>query len=161
MKTIVLIRHAKSSWEHDVSDEKRPLSQRGFNDAKLLAKEFLKYNFNPEIIYSSPAKRAITTCHIFMDVLKQKSDLLKVTDELYDFGGNQVANFIKSLDDDLNDIMIFGHNHAFTAITNTFGDKFIDNVPTSGLVKINFDISSWKLLKKGHTELMIFPKHLK
>ena len=57
--------------------------------------------------------------------------------------------------------MIFGHNHAFTSISNIFGSIFIDNLPTSGLVKINFDTNNWADIKQGQTELILIPKELK
>lgn len=57
--------------------------------------------------------------------------------------------------------MIFGHNHAFTSISNIFGNIFIENLPTSGLVKLNIDIDNWKDLKTGTTDLLIIPKELK
>ena len=86
---------------------------------------------------------------------------MKIEEDIYDFGGNQLVNFIKSLDNDLQKIMIFGHNHALTSIANTFGTKYIDNVPTAGLVKLSFDIDNWKDLKKGVTTITIFPRDLK
>ena len=57
--------------------------------------------------------------------------------------------------------MIFGHNHAFTSISNIFGTAYMDNLPTSGLVKIDFEIEDWKDLKKGVTKLIIIPKELR
>lgn len=161
MKTIILIRHAKSSWEHSVNDLKRPLSERGFNDANLLSKNFKSYTFLPDAIFSSPANRALTTCNIFIDNLNLSIKLLKVDDQLYDFGGNQVAKFINNLDDKISNVMIFGHNHAFTAIANGCGSIYIDNVPTCGLVKIEFNVDSWQDVKKGTTTLIMFPKDLK
>ena len=161
MKTLTLIRHAKSSWDHDIADIDRPLSTRGFNDAKLLSNELLKHKFNPDAIFSSPANRALTTCKLFMDTLNLSSDLLTITDELYDFGGQKVANFIRKLDNGYESVLIFGHNHAFTEISNSFGDMYIDNVPTCGLVKLQFEIDSWKDISKGHTEMTLFPKQLK
>lgn len=161
MKTLILIRHAKSSWEHDVTDINRPLSTRGFKDANLLSKEFLKYKFRPDAIFSSPANRALTTCNIFMDNCHFDASLLTIDNELYDFGGRQVADFIKGLRDEHHNVMIFGHNHAFTAIANNFGDKFIENVPTCGLVMLQFETDTWKNLDKGHTKMTLFPKELK
>ncbi len=161
MKTLILIRHAKSSWEHDVTDIDRPLSSRGYSDANLLSNELLKHDLKPDAVFSSPANRALTTCNIFMDALNFTSDLLKITDELYDFEGRQVANFIRNLNDDYKNVMIFGHNHAFTEIANNFGDEYIDNVPTCGLVMLQFNIDSWKNTDKGHTKMTLFPRHLK
>lgn len=161
MKTLTLIRHAKSSWQYDVQDIDRPLSTRGQNDANLLSKELLTSNFHPDAIYSSPANRALTTCHMFMENLNFEKEMLEVTQELYDFGGNRVLKFIRNLNNNYNDVLIFGHNHAFTSVVNDFGDEIIDNVPTCGLVKINFDIDEWHQLKPGKTVMTLFPKELK
>lgn len=161
MKTIVLIRHAKSSWDLDVSDLKRPLSRRGFTDAGLVSKAFKTYNFAPDAIFSSPANRAHTTCRLFMDQLDLNSELLTLDEQLYDFGGNQVRRFIKSLDDNLENVMIFGHNHAFTSLANSLGNRDIDNLPTSGLVMIKFDVDQWTLLSRGETKIILKPKDFK
>jgi len=160
MKSIILVRHGKSSWEYDVNDRERPLKMRGEKDAKLVANQFIKTN-NVSKIYTSPAKRALSTCEIFISVLGLSENALNIKEELYDFGGESVVDFIKNLSDEFDDVMIFGHNHAFTSIVNNFGNKFIDNLPTSGLVKINFEIDNWKALNKGNTELIIIPKELK
>lgn len=161
MRELVLIRHAKSSWEYDVNDAERPLKKRGFRDATLVSKAFQNTSFSPEIIFSSPAKRALSTCEIFIKNLNFEKNILHIKDELYDFGGQNVIKFITSLDDSYKKVMIFGHNHAFTSICNIFGDQFIDNLPTSGLVVINFDVTSWQNIKKGITKLTIFPRDLK
>ena len=61
----------------------------------------------------------------------------------------------------MNNVLIFGHNYALTNFANKFGDVLIENVTTSGFVKISFDVYSWKNLFKGHTKKIVFPKHLK
>ncbi len=161
MKEIILIRHGKSSWEHDVTDRERPLKTRGINDIKLVANHFFNNNSVPEIIFSSPARRALSTCEIFMNTLNIAKEEVVVVEELYDFDGRNVIDYIKNLSNEYNEVMIFGHNHAFTSISNIFGDTFIDNLPTSGLVKLKFDINDWNDLKKGITEFIIIPKELK
>ena len=161
MKSIILVRHGKSSWEYNVSDTERPLKQRGVKDAKLVADQFIKSNKIPEKIYSSHAKRALETCKIFVKAFDLDKNSFKIEHELYDFGGESVINFIKNLSNKYGTVMLFGHNYAFTSIANIFGDKFIDNVPTSGLIKLNFDIENWKDLTQGTTELIIIPKELK
>jgi phosphohistidine phosphatase len=161
MRKLVLIRHAKSSWEFDVPDAERPLNKRGLKDAALVSNAFKNTSFSPDIIFSSSAIRAASTCKIFMKTLNFDENLLHVRDELYDFGGQKVINFIHNIDDSYEKVMIFGHNHAFTSICNIFGDQFIDNLPTSGLVVLNFDVTSWQKIKKGKTKLTIFPRDLK
>lgn len=161
MKTIILIRHGKSSWKHNVSDRERPLNTRGKEDVQRVAKHLISKSEIPKSIFSSPAKRAYTTCKIFSEILKTSKNQITLVDDLYDFDGENVIKFIKNLNNDCDSIMIFGHNHAFTSISNIFGNKFIDNLPTSGLVKLNFDINDWKDLNKGTTEFIIIPKELK
>ena len=161
MKEIILIRHGKSSWEHDVTDRERPLKTRGINDIKLVANHFFNSKSVPKIIFSSPARRALSTCEIFMNTLNIAKEQVVVVEELYDFDGRNVIDFIKNLSNEYNEVMIFGHNHAFTSISNIFGDTFIDNLSTSGLVKLKFDINDWNDLKKGITEFIIIPKELK
>ncbi|EPR73696.1 Phosphoglycerate/bisphosphoglycerate mutase [Winogradskyella psychrotolerans RS-3] len=161
MKTITLVRHGKSSWEYDVIDYDRPLKQRGIEDSKLVAKELEMRGHVPNVIFSSPANRALSTCKVFLKSLKLSENQIIINEDLYDFEGRNVINFIKNLSNDLKEVMIFGHNHAFTSISNIFGDTFIDNLPTSGLVKINFDIEDWKDLKQGTTEFIIIPKDLR
>jgi phosphohistidine phosphatase len=161
MKKIILIRHGKSSWEYDVSDIERPLKPRGIKDSRLIAEAFELNKLENLSIYSSPANRAYSTCKIFANIINYPLNEVEIIEDLYDFGGSSVINFVKSLSDSKKNVMIFGHNHAFTSISNIFGDKFIDNLPTAGLVVLNFDISSWKDLKKGKTELMLFPRDFK
>ncbi|WP_460218752.1 SixA phosphatase family protein [Psychroserpens sp. MEBiC05023] len=161
MKRIILVRHAKSSWKHNVSDRERPLKKRGFNDAMLVSKAFKNKLLMPDIVFSSPANRALTTCKIFIKNLGFNTGNLKIIEDLYDFGGENVIRFLKDLNENYQNVMIFGHNHAFTSICNIFGDTFIDNLPTSGLVVLEFEINSWTELNKGVTQLMIFPRDLK
>ena len=137
------------------------MKKRGINDIALVSKAFRDIGFMADIILSSPANRALSTCKLFMTHLEVKDEKLQIIEDLYDFGGQSVINFIKSLDDDYKNIIIFGHNHAFTSISNIFGDKFIDNLPTSGLVMIEFEIDHWKSLQQGKTKLTIFPKQFK
>lgn len=161
MKTLFLVRHAKSSWELPVGDKERPLKTRGLKDALLVANKFLERENFPVNIFTSPAKRALETCKIFVN-LSEKEDLdVSIIDDLYDFNGTNVIKFLKNLDKGLDSVMIFGHNHAFTSISNIFGDRYIENLPTSGLVKINFDTNDWSEIENGQTELIIFPKDLR
>lgn len=161
MKTVVLVRHGKSSWEFDVTDRDRPLKQRGKDDSKLVARQLAIKSNVPNVVFSSPANRALSTCKIFAKSLKIPENQITIVEDLYDFEGKNVINFIKNVSNAFNEVMIFGHNHAFTSISNIFGDKFIDNLPTSGLVKIKFDIEDWKDLKQGTTEFIIIPKELR
>ena len=161
MKTLIIVRHGKSSWEYSVSDKDRPLLQRGIFDAISVADVLNEQELSIDAIFSSPANRALHTAMIFLRQLYYPSDKFKVVNELYDFTGDTVLQFIKQLKDNLDTVVIFGHNHAFTHIANSLGNSYIDNVPTSGLVQLNFDVDSWASIEKGITKQTIFPNQLR
>lgn len=161
MKTLYIIRHAKSSWEFDVSDDKRPLNDRGVRDAGLVG-EHLKTLVEPiDKVLCSPAKRAHSTAKIIVSHLHVSESVFSLEPNLYDFEGAQVIDVIKNCHDDINTLMIFGHNHAFTSIVNLYGDQHIDNLPTAGVVAIEFDVDTWQNISVGKTLLTIFPKSLR
>lgn len=161
MKRLYIIRHAKSSWKHSVSDLRRPLKKRGVNDAELIAKHTVKLFNNPDIILCSPSKRTTQTASVFIENWKLTSDIINYINDLYDFSGENLIKTIKECNNDVNSVMIFAHNFAVTEFVNTFGTIDVNSVPTCGFVVIDFDIDSWENLSKGKTVYKIFPKELK
>ncbi len=161
MKQLILVRHGKSSWEYSVGDKDRPLLERGINDALLVARKFSSEGLDIDFVFSSPANRALHTCILFLRQLDYPMHKLQITDSLYDFSGDGAIPFINNLDNTLDTVMIFGHNHAFTHIANSFGNTYIDNVPTSGLVHLQFGADRWENITKGTTVQTIFPKQIR
>ena len=161
MKNLFLMRHGKSSWELNVSDQDRPLGQRGISDAHLIGAELATKKLMIDHVFSSPANRALHTCMICLRELAFPLEKCSIVSDLYDFSGEKVIDVIKNTNDELDNILIFGHNHAFTHLVNSMGDKHIDNVPTSGFVQIQFKENSWSDIRKGSTIQTIFPKQLK
>ena len=161
MKNLILVRHAKSSWKHNVIDHERPLKKRGFNDADLISKKFKEININIDLVLSSDAMRAKTTANIFVTNLNIDDNIFYLKHDLYDFSGNDLVKVVKSCDNSINNLMIFGHNHAITDFVNTFGNIHIENVPTCGVTIISFKIESWKNLNKGTTIKTLFPRDFK
>jgi len=160
-KTLVLVRHGKSSWEHNLPDDKRPLKNRAHKDIELVTSAFkhcLKKTF---AFKSSYAVRAHTTAKLFMQQLNISDSQLEVESSLYTFDVNSLKAFLYTVDDSIENLMIFGHNPAFTMLANHLGNENFDNIPTSGLVMINFENSSWKDLANGETILHLFPKNLR
>ncbi len=161
MKTLYMVRHAKSSWDFDVIDHRRPLKKRGINDGTLVS-EFVATHFEkPDQILSSDAVRAVSTAQFFMDAYNIQDSEYATTHNLYDFSGHKVMETIKGLSDSWNRVMIVGHNHAFTSIANMLGSKYIDNVPTCGFVCIEFDENKWQDITTGTTKQTVFPRDLK
>tara|TARA_R110002096_G_scaffold236941_2_gene427722 strand:+ start:596 stop:1081 length:486 start_codon:yes stop_codon:yes gene_type:complete len=161
MKQLILVRHAKSSWKHDVIDHERPLKNRGFNDAEIVSNYLKNSALNVDLVLSSDAMRAKTTAGIFISNLEINEEIFNLNHDLYDFSGENLVKTIKQCDDKITNLMVFGHNHAITAFVNTFGNTYINNVPTSGVVVIEFKINSWKNLNKGKTTKIVFPRDLK
>ena len=161
MKRLILVRHAKSSWKYDVGDHDRPLKTRGKNDAELLAKHTANFYDHPDKIISSTAKRARNTSEYFVKYWDLDATKYSLSRDLYDFSGEDLISVIKSCDDSINSLMIFGHNFAITDFVNTFGTLTIDNVPTCGFVVIDFEIDSWKNLSKGRTSYKLFPREIR
>lgn len=161
MKTLVLVRHGKSSWKHDVSDKQRPLKKRAFKDADLVIKTFKSQYLQPFFMWSSPATRAFETAKIFKERLSVDDEHFQINEALYTFDEAELLHNIYNCDDSVERLMVFGHNPAITEVANQLGDKIFDNVPTTGLVMINFKSDSWADLKNGKTLLHLFPKNLR
>ncbi|QRM90466.1 histidine phosphatase family protein [Lacinutrix sp. WUR7] len=161
MKKLTIIRHAKSSWEHPVIDFERPLKKRGLEDASLVSSYAKDKIIIPDLILSSAANRARSTAAIFIKTLDFQHVDFQEDNKLYDFAGKDLIEVINSCDNAINHLMIFGHNFAITSFVNAYGSVLYDNVPTSGLVSIDFDTDTWQNLSAGKTVLKIFPKDLK
>ncbi len=161
MKKLILVRHGKSSWKTNQEDRNRPLKKRGLKDGEIIANAFPIDFKRKAKIYTSPALRAKSTAEIFKTILQIADSDFEVVEELYTFDDEQVLDFIKSCDDSLDHIFIFGHNPAFTALANDLGSLYFDNLPTTGLVMIEFSNSKWKEIKKGKTILTLIPKDFK
>jgi len=161
MKSLILIRHAKSSWELTSSDKERSLCNRGVDDALLVSSHIKSFLPKTSIIWSSTAKRARDTATIFLQNMTYPIESIIFKDELYTFELSELAEVIKNCPNSYDCVIVFGHNAAITDFVNKFGDVFIDNVSTSGFVAIDFDTDSWATIDKGHTKKVVFPKDLK
>jgi phosphohistidine phosphatase len=160
MKTLILIRHAISSWEDRISDFDRDLIPCGIKNSVKCSKKSIDLIDNDFLIWSSGAKRAIETAKIFLKNWKLAISLIEIKNELYTFDSNKLELIVKSCPNDCKSLILFGHNSAITDFVNKFGDIFINNVPTSGLVSINFEINNWNNLTKGHINKVIFPRDI-
>lgn len=161
MKNLILIRHAKSSWDKPWKDVDRPLEQRGIDDANLVAINCMKYLPSNFVINSSSAKRARETALIFAATILYPDENIIFRDDLYTFDENRLEKCIKLISNDFENVILFGHNEAITNFVNKFGNIFIDNVPTSGLVWLQFETDKWEKISKGKTKKTIFPRNLK
>ena len=161
MKNLILIRHAKSSWDAPLIDKDRPLSMRGINDAHLMAANIEGHLPKSYIVWSSTAQRAKNTAYIFAESLSIPQDTIIFKDDLYTFDEKKLEDSIKSCNNQFDNLILFGHNGAITNFVNTFGNRAIENVPTAGFVSLLFNESNWNDITKGTTEKVLFPSDLK
>jgi phosphohistidine phosphatase len=161
MKNLILIRHAKSSWDVPLKDIDRQLNHRGIKDAHLVAAKGIEYVPNTFLMKSSPAKRASETAIVFAHTLMYPIENIEFLDKLYTFDDSKLESVIKAFENDYDNVILFGHNAAITNFVNRFGDVFIENVPTAGFVSIEFDTNDWKTIDKGKIKKIIIPKDLK
>jgi phosphohistidine phosphatase len=154
---LYLNRHAKSSWEDSsLSDIDRPLNKRGKRDAPLMADILSQKVKAPQVIYSSPAKRAFNTAiQIAKGFGYDESNIIR-DKRIYEASVSDLMRIINSVSNEYNIIMLFGHNPTFTMASNFLSDKYIDNLPTSGFVQINFDCDSWKSIEGNTGKLVLF-----
>ncbi|MBW8050762.1 MAG: histidine phosphatase family protein [Cytophagales bacterium] len=163
-KTLYIARHAKSSWtDPDLSDFERPLKKRGEKDAPMMGKILASKGVKPELIISSPAKRAITTAHILAKEIKYPIDKIVTNEEIYMASVSDLRDIIEQLNDSLKSVMLVGHNPGFTSLANYLTKHYFDNVPTTGVVAIGFDVSGWNKIKKNSGKVIFFeyPKKYK
>lgn len=160
MKSLILVRHAKSSWDFGITDKQRSLEARGILAVEKVAKKVASILPENLVFWCSTAVRASETCKIFCETLKIDVSKINFIDKLYTFDESQLESEIKKSDDAIDNLILFGHNEAITNFVNKFGNKYIDNVPTAGFVFLQFEQSSWKNINGGKTIKTVFPKEI-
>jgi phosphohistidine phosphatase len=148
MKTLFLIRHAKSSWgDTALPDEDRPLNERGRRDAPKMGERLAKRDVKPDLILSSPAMRAVKTAEIIAKKLDYRRKDIVVDDRLYAVGADDLLDVIHKLSDKLDRVMLFGHNPELTELAHRLSSK-ITHMPTCAVAEFTFDAKSWSKIGK-------------
>ncbi len=157
MKTLILMRHAKALKESDDStDHNRQLSDKGKEDAKLMSDSLKREKFLPELIVSSTSKRTQKTAKIVLEDLNLKPNSLLLESDLYEATTSDILHVIRLLPDEINTVMLVGHNPSFTGMIGLLSQTFIENLPTSGIAVIQFNIPTWKLTQNKSGKLVWF-----
>ena len=157
MKSLLLIRHAKSSWDDfSVNDIDRPLNDRGKRDAHAMAKRLLDKDITIDAFIASPAKRARKTAEMFLKEYKEKKDHIIFFDELYMAAPSVFFNVISKTDDHFKTLAVFSHNEGITDFANSLTDTKIDNIPTCGIFAVKANIKHWADFKDAEKEFWFF-----
>ena len=154
MKKILFTRHAKSSWlDSSLSDHDRPLNTRGIKSAQLLSKSMHDEFDKVQEVYVSSAKRAQETA-LELNLDRAKMSTHK---KLYTFSCTELEHFIFSIQSDAQYIQLIGHNPAFTDFVNNHSNIRIDNVPTCGMVVLQWDnANDWSDVQCEQARLLLF-----
>jgi len=157
MKTLLLVRHAKSDWgSGEFSDFERPLNNRGLHDAPFMAKIIHDKNIIPELIISSPAARALTTAKLFAVEFNYPIESIMKNNTIYNGSTKQLFDIINQTDDAVNTLMFFGHNPDITNLCCLLSGNIFDNIPTTGVVCIDFDITKWRQANNNNGKMRFF-----
>jgi phosphohistidine phosphatase len=161
--TLYLIRHAKSSWDNPaLRDFQRPLNERGLETAPQMAALMKKEGIIPDLLVSSPAKRALDTARFFAAQYGVSDEAIVQEKDIYEASPIDLMRVISHLPDSAPTIFLFGHNPGLTDLVNQFTDDFIDNIPTCGIVRIVADTAHWNSFYEGNASLnqVWFPKRV-
>lgn len=158
MKTLLLVRHAKSSWGlATLNDFDRSLNERGKKDAPVMAQRLLDRKIDINIFVSSPAKRAKKTAELFCSIYKKDKEEIIFVPALYHASLNTFFEVVTQLNDDYNCVAIFSHNPVITEFVNQLVENVtIDNMPTCGVFAVKTSITKWKEFSTSKKELIFF-----
>jgi len=163
MKTLYIVRHAKSSWDHPgLSDDERPLIKKGIKRTNKIAAFLQDKDIKVDRFISSYAVRAHETAKIIAGTLAYPENKISISRQLYHGSTDHIYDELHALPDDIESVMIFGHNPTFTSLANHFLSEKTDWLPTSAVVAISFNTDKWTeiTLAEQKTKFVIFPRDL-
>lgn len=157
MKTLTLVRHAKSSWKDTrLSDRERPLNKRGKRDAPVMGKRMIEHGIRPSLIISSPARRAWSTAKIIAAQISYPIEFLQRENGLYLASLDEILDIILAQDNRFNNLMVVGHNPGMTDFANFLSPGLTNNLPTAGVVSVQIDQDDWNLYERPSTDLLVY-----
>ncbi len=161
MKILTLVRHAKSSWkDSSLSDGERPLNKRGEHDAPMMAERIRDHGIRPSLIISSPAARAWMTARLIAEKISYPTEFLQRENKLYLASLDDLLDVVVAQDNGFNSVLVVGHNPGLTNFANFLSPGLTDNLPTAGVVSVQFDRDDWSLYEQPAMELLVhdYPK---
>ncbi len=157
MKTLLLVRHAKSSWKDPtLADCDRPLNNRGMRDAPRMGRRLADRQVRLDLMVSSPALRAMSTAQAIAAEIGYPAKDIVVEQSVYHGGAVDLLRLVHQLDDAVNCAMLLGHNPELTTLVNQLARCSIDNVPTCGIAEITFAATSWREIGEIGGQLVEF-----
>ena len=157
MKTLILVRHAKSSWEEaGIDDFDRPLNERGKHDAPVMAKRLKNKNIDVDIFISSPAKRALRTAKYFAEEFDVDKKEIEQVSKLYGASVSTFLEVVSNIDEKNKIAVLFSHNPGITDFANTFTNVHIDNMTTCSIFAVQADADKWADFFRSEKNFLFF-----
>lgn len=157
MKTLLLIRHAKSSWDNfSLKDEERPLNDRGKKAATEMAGRLLKKKIAINAFLSSPAKRALTTAQYFTKVYGANKNDIIIVPGLYMPNMEAFIQTIRNAPAGAGSIALFSHNNGITDFANNLSATRIDHMPTCAVFAVKCNLTQWSDFEVGVNDFYFF-----
>lgn len=144
MKTLTLLRHAKSSWKQpDLSDFERPLNGRGRDDAPEMGHRLARRGLQPTHIVSSPVVRARATAEAVADALGYPPERIAWEPRVYEASTGVLLKILREQPDDASHLLLVGHNPGLTQLANLLADDRLENLPTAGAYTLSLPVEHW------------------
>ena len=157
MKTLLLVRHAKSSWDDpEMKDFDRPLNDRGKKDAPEMAERLKDKGLKIDLFVSSPAKRAKKTAKIFAEAYDVSKEDIKLVDELYHASPSAFSKAVADLSDKEGVVALFSHNPGITEYASSLSNVRIDNMPTCSVFAVQANIKKWSEFEAAEKSFLFF-----
>jgi len=157
MKRLTLIRHAKSHWDQpELSDFDRPLNKRGEQDAPLIGDRLAVRGLSPQLILSSPAKRAIDTARLIAQALTYPKKKILEEPGIYEANVDELVALLWQVAPKINDLMMVGHNPGLHQLTHYLTGQRLEKFPTCGVFSVEFDLEQWADIRPGSAQLDFF-----
>jgi phosphohistidine phosphatase len=161
MKRLTLVRHAKSSWKNAaLADFDRPLNSRGQRDAPRMGARLAALGILPDIILSSPARRARKTAKLLAAAIPDAHERILFDPALYEASAAVLLERVRTFDESWQHVMLVGHNPGLTDLTNLLTAAGVENIPTCGVLVADLAIDSWPAADAGcgHSVHYLIPK---
>lgn len=158
MKTLYLMRHAKSSWSFDeLRDQERPLNDRGREDAPRMGQALVKRDIHPDLLVSSPAVRALSTAVLVARELSYDHDRIQIEPAIYQADLDTLLGVVRALPDTADSVLLTGHNPTLTDVVNYLSPSPLhDEMPTAAIMCLRFAAGTWAEVKRTNAEFYFY-----
>ncbi len=157
MKKLTLIRHAKSDWHSEAAtDFDRPLNNRGQKAAPLMGQRLADRGCTPDLIISSPAKRARQTAEKIAEQIDYPETDIEYREAIYEASLRTLVQLVLNLDEKLDDVILVGHNPGFSELGQWLNLEANDWLPTCGLLELELAVDDWTQISEECADLLLY-----